>query len=810
MRKAAKDKAREEEESAKARAKVALETSDPWLRKNRLREKKEAEKMKSARYRTMVTWYESRGYRYDGTIGAYITQGEYHRRYEAIDVRVQVATAQITLWKELKAVKDATTASRKVRSESETVAQLMPTFDAERNPAAGLKRPWTENEETLWNYLELVACAQQRHFQYTQSDLTRLPRSFSTLKLVEEVNLSHNKLVSLPSELFALPLLRRLFLEHNQLRVLPDMSRCQALETLDVRNNLLAAVPPGLSACPNLQAFDAEKNKLRDFGELVNCGKLDFLNLSHNLIKIIPGELPALTNLRYFLIKSNPIVNLPPHIYMQGMAAIMDYINEATNLSAETEVSSMRADFLALFTSSTATTNLTLSASKPSLKIELDIPFKDAEELKKIDSTKIKMLLGVYAAAQPVFPSTVDTHGLILLARLPSLRTNVIEALNSEKKVLSLDMTPYELHVLVKYVYADAFNIPTPPSQETASALAKTSTELLTNREVETLRHTLVQHWRKDITAAWDLATKLGLGYLVTLTSKALGWVETKERPHAPSSYVSNFKVLLPTSARAEASAVHEWDNEDAMKHIKEGFSELSLLGGSQPSNALTSSKGVPQASSTSSSTHSSTSLPTPIDHTTGVTSAKFAPNDMAFRVMDDPTAPLIGAHKAILCARSAYLNNMLTGGLIESRQSVVEIWDISYDTLKSIVEFCYTDDVTDIHGEMIMELLMKARLFGLDRLLGYVESIVGYSLDISNIVSILSVAYLYELPRLAKATKFFALTHWVDFVREPSYHELDTNLRLKLAKTAVKWGIVEDDSVDSKDAPQKASQVAS
>ena len=129
----------------------------------------------------------------------------------------------------------------------------------------------------------------------------------------------------------------------------------------------------------------------------------------------------------------------------------------------------------------------------------------------------------------------------------------------------------------------------------------------------------------------------------------------------------------------------------------------------------------------------------------------------------------------------------------MESQQVVIDMCDISYDTLRTIVEFCYSDDASDIHGEMIMELLMKARLFGLDRLLGFVESIVGYSLDVTNVSSILSVAYIYSLPRLAKATKFFALSHWSQVTSDPSWQDVEEEVRKKLTLTAIKWGVIGD-----------------
>ena len=460
------------------------------------------------------------------------------------------------------------------------------------------------------------------------------------------------------------------------------------------------------------------------------------------------------------------------------MAAIIAYIAEHANLSAELVASSLSSDFLARLTSG-AMSDIEIVATKSREEPVISKPFTQPEIIASIDDAKVLGLLNLDRTSKPTPPSSLRAHSLILLSRLPILRERIIMALKSETPVLSLSVTPDELQVLMNYAYSDVFHKPIPPSYEMAQELSRKAPELLNSHEVETLRYSMVAIWRNWLLNVDTLSREYDLSYLGVLARTALGLVIDKET--APSStFKSDFASILPISS-ASGMSVHELNMDEAMKAITDGFSHLSH---ESPEAALSSSTGLPKPSSSQTSSN---------EHDlAGISSPAYAPIDIAFRVMDDPTAPLIGAHKFVLCARSKFLENMLTGGLLESTQTVVTMSDISYDTLKAIIEFCYTDDVTDIHGDMIMELLMKARLFGLDRLLGYVESIVGYSLDATNVVSIANVAFVYQLSRLQKATKFYILSHWLKVTRHPSWAEIDPNVKEKLQKTAIKWEIIE------------------
>ena len=533
----------------------------------------------------------------------------------------------------------------------------------------------TEEEESLWNYLELVRILEQRHFLYSNASLTRIPAALRLLVHLQELNLSENRLSTIPVEVATLPNLKRLFLHTNTLKMLPDFVRCENLELLDVHNNQLVSLPGGLGSCPRLQSLDAEKNRIPSFGDICNATTLQYLNLAFNQLKIVPSELTQLKLLQYLRLQKNPIVNLPPHIYHQGMAAVIDYLNEHASLDDRAQPSSIRSDFYEYFKSG---------------------HLSDLDVLATGDNSN-------YA---------VKVHSIIFATRIPALKQQIEAAMKTDKKTLHLGIPKEDLDILVRYAYSDYYEAPTLP--KLSEEVIKSDTEMA---KLESLRLSLVAAWRNTLLHTVELSKKFKLPHLAFMANRALGLA--KEDPNVvTSTMLQDFKTL------------HESD---------------------------------------------------------------FGHN-ISFKCSDEPDKPIISAHKVILCARSKYLRSLLTGGLIESTQSVVDMHEITHDTLKSIVEFCYTDDVAELNGETIMELMVKARLFGLDRLLAFVESVVGYSLDVFNVTSILSTAYLLELTRLAKATKFFVLSHWTQVTTDPSWLELDIQLRKRLIAVAAKWGIISDD----------------
>lgn len=650
-------------------------------------------------------------------------------------------------------------------------ALLMPIFQAERYPPVNLLPAWNDDEEALWDYLELVGLISQPHFLYPNAGLIRVPSALFELSCIEELNLSENKLVTLPP--LTLPNLRRLFLHHNYIKIIPDLGNCPSLEVLDIRVNQLSTLPRGLAACQRLRHLDADYNQLKSFEEVTQCLALEFIHLNHNQIRNVPADLYLLKDIEYFQLLSNPITNLPAHIYKAGKCAILSYSEKKRS----DNVSGMRTEFLDLLNSGDSElADLEIVATKEPIATVIQVPDQCKTEINAPRMERLLALVALEASSVMTVPkpSSFKVYSTIMLARVPVLRPLIIQALAENKNAtLHLDITPFELDVLMKYVYVDVLVI-SPWGTALVDELMKDERDpsiFLTNSLLETFnsRHLI------EATTVMDLANRMQLPYLATLVGKAMDELNAPAQSLAQSTFLADFTAILPQPEASLGDSI-EWNSEEVAKKISQGFSQLAHQSPESP--LLHSSEGIARASTG----HS--------DPRAGLKYAVFAPNDIAFRVVSEPDAPLIGAHRTLLCIRSKYLRNMLTGGLMESTQAVIDMVDISYDSLKAIVEFCYTDGITEIHGDMIMELLMKARLFGLDSLQEYVESIVGYSLDLSNLMSIISVAGLYELTKLLKAAKFFVLSNWPLVTKLGDWQTLDPKIREKFIKAARKNGI--------------------
>lgn len=181
-------------------------------------------------------------------------------------------------------------------------------------------------------------------------------------------------------------------------------------------------------------------------------------------------------------------------------------------------------------------------------------------------------------------------------------------------------------------------------------------------------------------------------------------------------------------------------------------------------------------------------------------------PFDVTFSFPDFAKFPPVHAHKAVLCARSPYLRALLTGGMLEATQRVVEISEISPVVFKSVVEFCYSDDVAQLDADTIMELLKIAKQYQLEKLTTMVEGIVGYSLDTQNVCGIMTTASILSLPKLARACKFYVLANWKAVTRTEAWKETPKALKDKLAEAAEQWGAAAPKDEKTSSAPSSSS----
>lgn len=92
--------------------------------------------------------------------------------------------------------------------------------------------------------------------------------------------------------------------------------------------------------------------------------------------------------------------------------------------------------------------------------------------------------------------------------------------------------------------------------------------------------------------------------------------------------------------------------------------------------------------------------------------------------------------------------------------------------------------------SETAIDLLMLSNEYGLERLKGIVENVIGFSLDYENVGCILDVAITYSAPVLQKACLFFSMREYTKVKNTDAWKEMSPVAQELVSETFKQWGI--------------------
>jgi len=116
-----------------------------------------------------------------------------------------------------------------------------------------------------------------------------------------------------------------------------------------------------------------------------------------------------------------------------------------------------------------------------------------------------------------------------------------------------------------------------------------------------------------------------------------------------------------------------------------------------------------------------------------------------------------VRAHRAFLAAFSDYFAALFGTGMNESGQSEVTLHDVDGDSFVHIVDFAYSGRIA-ISADTVQKLLETANYLGVDQVKYGCCTFMADRLDVSNVLSVLTMADRLHAKSLFSRVKSFLL----------------------------------------------------
>ena len=126
-------------------------------------------------------------------------------------------------------------------------------------------------------------------------------------------------------------------------------------------------------------------------------------------------------------------------------------------------------------------------------------------------------------------------------------------------------------------------------------------------------------------------------------------------------------------------------------------------------------------------------------------------------------------ANRAILAVRSDYFDVMLYGGMRESRRDEegeakpIELQDVSHAVFVKVIEYLYTDSVSELTWDLSVPLLIASEQFMLDRLKALCEDFIRKEITVDNVIGVLIASHQHNAVGLKDIALEFILNNLHD-----------------------------------------------
>jgi hypothetical protein len=150
-----------------------------------------------------------------------------------------------------------------------------------------------------------------------------------------------------------------------------------------------------------------------------------------------------------------------------------------------------------------------------------------------------------------------------------------------------------------------------------------------------------------------------------------------------------------------------------------------------------------------------------------------------------------IHCHKLILSLTSRYFSRMFESNMKEANTNQVQLEDVDLITLKSVIEFMYTNSIDD--KKITVELLNAADRFEVMRLREICSRKLRKDINALNVATLWEAAYIHNIEDLTQDCVVFMAIRWKTLVKDEKilqltekYAELLVTISLLLSESNI------------------------
>ncbi len=144
-----------------------------------------------------------------------------------------------------------------------------------------------------------------------------------------------------------------------------------------------------------------------------------------------------------------------------------------------------------------------------------------------------------------------------------------------------------------------------------------------------------------------------------------------------------------------------------------------------------------------------------------------------------------IPCHKILLAGASEYFRTKFTSGTNTLENQLLEIEDITFQTLKVIVSYIYTGDI-DVTADNAKDILPACRMLKLQSLFDTCEKHLIDIVNPQNCIGMHRVAGLYGIPNLKEKVQQVMLNNTSDIVRSQDFKEMEEEELVSISRMKI------------------------